>query len=311
MEKGVECMPSIIDNRTILLKDDLKNTLKEDSKINIAASCFSIYAFKELKKQLEEIDSLRFLFTSPTFIKDKPQKESREFYIPRVSRESSLSGSPFEIRLRNELTQKAISKECANWIKQKVTFKSNTTSDSMSGFMTVSNKSSEPIVYTPMTGFTTIELGCERGNAMYSMINKLEAPYSKQYLELFDSVWNDTKRMENVTETVLESISEVYTENAPDFLYYVALYNIFHEFLQDVSEDVIANDGGIQLEDKHHQESGERLQEHEELHEHDLLRLWRIVSPPAANHVELPTTNSERPNLWKEVRLRGSKNSMG
>lgn len=235
-------MPSIIDNRTILLKDDLKNTLKEDSKINIAASCFSIYAFKELKKQLEEIDSLRFLFTSPTFIKDKPQKESREFYIPRVSRESSLSGSPFEIRLRNELTQKAISKECANWIKQKVTFKSNTTSDSMSGFMTVSNKSSEPIVYTPMTGFTTIELGCERGNAMYSMINKLEAPYSKQYLELFDSVWNDTKRMENVTETVLESISEVYTENAPDFLYYVALYNIFHEFLQDVSEDVIAND---------------------------------------------------------------------
>ena len=59
------------------------------------------------------------------------------------------------------------------------------------------------------------------------------------------------------------------------------------------------NPGGIQLEDKHHQESGERLQEHEELHEHDLLRLWRIVSPPAANHVELPTINSERPYFNK------------
>ena len=241
MERVKGRMPSIIDNRTILLKDDLAKTIRTGSRINIAASCFSIYAFREMKKELENIDSLRFLFTSPTFVKDKTEKEKREFYIPRITRENSLSGSPFEIRLRNELSQKAISKECAKWISQKVTFKSNKTDDSMSGFMTVSDDVNS-VVYTPVNGFTSIELGCERGNNMYSMINKLETPYSKQYLALFDSIWNDSSRMEDVTETVLDSISEVYAENSPDFLYYVTLYNIFNEFLRDVSEDVIAND---------------------------------------------------------------------
>ncbi|MDD3423209.1 hypothetical protein, partial [Sphaerochaeta sp.] len=48
-------------------------------------------------------------------------------------------------------------------------------------------------------------------------------------------------------------------------------------------------------------ESGERLQEHEELHEYDLLRLWRIVPSPAANHVELPTINSERPFIQTNI----------
>ena len=55
------------------------------------------------------------------------KKERREFYIPQTRRESSLYGSEFELRLRNKLTQRAIARECAEWIKRKVTFKSNKT----------------------------------------------------------------------------------------------------------------------------------------------------------------------------------------
>lgn len=131
----------IIDNVNTTLKTDLQDKIKKGSKIAIAAACFSIYAYQELKKQLEGIDELRFLFTSPTFISEKTPKAQREFYIPRISRERSLYGTEFEVRLRNELTQKAIAKECADWIRRKVTFKSNITQERMIGFMTVDETS--------------------------------------------------------------------------------------------------------------------------------------------------------------------------
>ena len=55
----------IIDNINKTLKDDLSLEIKKGSKISVAAACFSIYAFQELKKELKNIDELRFIFTAP------------------------------------------------------------------------------------------------------------------------------------------------------------------------------------------------------------------------------------------------------
>ncbi len=107
----------VINNITETVKDDLVMTLKKGSKVSVAAACFSMYAYKELKKQMEGVDEFRFIFTAPTFTTEKATKEKREFYIPRLNRESSLYGTEFEIKLRNEMTQKAIARECAEWIK--------------------------------------------------------------------------------------------------------------------------------------------------------------------------------------------------
>ena len=127
----------IIDNINTTVKGDLQSVIHTGSNLSIAAACFSIYAYQELKKQLEGIDELRFIFTSPTFVTERTPKAQREFYIPRISRERSLYGTEFEVKLSNELTQKAIAKECADWIRRKVTFKSNVTGEQMMGFMTV------------------------------------------------------------------------------------------------------------------------------------------------------------------------------
>ena len=227
----------LIDNRNKILKEDLKTEIHKDSKLSIAAACFSIYAFQELKKELSSIDELRFIFTSPTFVKEKLKKERKEFYIPRLNRERSLYGTEFEVKLRNELTQKAIAKECADWIKKKVTFKSNITNESMMGFINVDEKN-----YMPINGFTTVELGCERGNNAYTMIQKSDAPFSNAYISLFDELWNDDEKLQIVTDEVIESITVAYNENSPDFIYFITLYNIFNEFLEDISEDVLPNE---------------------------------------------------------------------
>lgn len=231
----------IFDNITKVVRDDLKEKIKPRSKVSIAAACFSMYAYKELKSQLEKVDEFRFIFTSPTFIKEKVEKQKREFYIPRLSRENSLYGTEFEIKLRNEMTQKAIARECADWIRKKATFKSNVTGENMGGFMTVDSPA-EQTAYMPINGFTTVDIGCERGNNSYNMVNSMEAPFSTQYMQLFETLWNDKQKMQDVTEMIISNISTAYNENSPEFIYFMTLYNVFSEFLDDISEDVLPNE---------------------------------------------------------------------
>lgn len=228
----------ILDNINSTVRDDLIQVVHKGSKVSIAAACFSIYAYKELKKQLENVDKLQFIFTSPTFITEKTPKEKREFYIPRISRERSLYGTEFEVKLRNELTQKAIAKECADWIHRKVTFKSNVTQEQMMGFMTIDDST-----YMPINGFTTVDLGCERGNNAYYPVQKTEGFENTNYFKkLFDELWNDSKKLQDVTDLVIEGISAAYKENSADFIYFFTLYNIFSEFLDDISEDDLPNE---------------------------------------------------------------------
>ena len=228
----------ILDNIAVTVRDDLRETIRKHSKLSIAAACFSIYAYQELKKQLESVDAIRFIFTSPTFVQDKIPKEKREFYIPRLSRERSLYGTEFEVKLRNELTQKAIAKECADWIRRKVTFRSNVSQEQMMGFINVDEST-----YMPINGFTTVDLGCERGNNAYYVVTRTEAAENgRHFLRLFDEIWSDAKKLQDVTDYVIESISTAYRENSPDFIYFYTLYNIFNEFLDDISEDVLPNE---------------------------------------------------------------------
>lgn len=231
----------IFDNINDIVRDDMISTINKRSKISIAAACFSIYAYKELKEQLEEIDECRFIFTAPTFIKEKTEKQKREFYIPRLNRENSLYGTEFELKLRNEMNQKAIAKECADWIKRKATFKSNITGENMTGFINVTNSNSAT-TYMPINGFTTVDIGCERGNNTYNMINRFESPFADLYINLFENLWNDKNKLQDVTDIVIDNMTSVYNENPPESIYFLILYHVFSEFLNDISTDELPNE---------------------------------------------------------------------
>jgi hypothetical protein len=236
----------LIDNINRLLGDDLKQTIKPGARLKIAASCFSMYAFDALKAELGKIEELSFIFTSPTFVAnevtDKIRKERREFHIPKLDRERSLYGSEFEIQLRNKLTQRAVAKECADWIRRKATFKSNSSKAPMQQFACVQTGGSET-AYMPLHGFTAVDLGYQQGDAVSNLVNKMtEAPFATTYLNLFDQIWRDTDKLEDVTTQVCDHIASVYQENSPESIYFLMLYNIFNEFLDDIDEDVLPND---------------------------------------------------------------------
>ena len=233
--------PKQFDNITQRVIDDLRVSLHQGSKVSMAAASFSIYAYEALKIELEQIEELRFIFTSPTFNKEQNKKQKREFYIPKLNRERTLYGSDFEIKLRNKMEQKAIAKECADWIRRKVKFKSNISQMNMPGFLNLSNEEGLN-TYMPFNEFTTTELGCERGNNIFQLIQRLPSPIADAYLKNFNDFWQDNENFASVTQAVIENIENVYKENAPEFIYFITLYNIFKEFLDDISEDVLPNE---------------------------------------------------------------------
>ncbi len=237
----------LIDNKSKLLGDDLQKEIKQGAKLKMVASYFSIYAFEALKEELTSVEELQFIFPSPTFvkqgIKDNIKKETREYYIPKHMRETSLYGTEFEIRLRNQLTQKVIARECAEWIKEKVAFKSNITTNVMPNFIHLDNNGNE-IAYTGINGFTASDLGYEKNNMMFQGIAKVDEGYAKFFFNQFKNVWDDDSKLEDVTQAIVDYISSAYEDNAPEFIYFVTLYNIFSEFLDDImSEDYMPNEG--------------------------------------------------------------------
>ncbi len=236
-----------IDNRTRLLGDDLKKEITDGTKLRIAASCFSMYAFDELKEELSKIKELNFIFTSPTFTKDafsdNVKKEKKEFYILKQDRESNIYGNEFEIKLKNKMSLKAIARECAAWVREKVKFKSNTTNGSMPNFIGLEKPDGQTLNYLPINGFTTTDLGYNPGNTLFTAITKSDfAEQSKYMLKMFDEVWAEKDKVEEVTQNVADFIDNAYQENSPEFVYFIVLYNIFSEFLSDISEDNMPNE---------------------------------------------------------------------
>lgn len=236
----------IIDNNSHLWGDDLKQSLSRGARVKIAASCFSIYAFEALKSELSRVESLQFIFTAPTFTPngatDRLTKERREFFIPKARRENGLYGTEFEIQLRNKLTQRAVARECADWIRKKAKFRSNGTKAPMQQFMHVGAAEGET-AYMPISGFTAVDLGYQKGDAVSNFVTRFDDPSHAQiYLQLFDQIWSDPERLQDVTAAICDHIESVYQENAPERIYFMMLYNIFRDFLEEVDEDVLPND---------------------------------------------------------------------
>ncbi len=231
-----------IDNINTTLAEDLHRNIRNGSRVSIASACFSIYAYEALKKELGSVESLRFIFTSPTFLEEKVPREKKEFYIPRLSRERSVYGTEFEVKLRNQLTQKALAKECADWVRRKAEFRSNVSYRQMDSMINVES-GEERISYRPVNEFTAVGIGSEKGDTISMYATKLTASETLPMFRLFDQIWNSKEYLRDVKEDILEKLTEGYEENSPEFIYFVTLYNIFKEFLEDISEDTLPKEG--------------------------------------------------------------------
>ena len=237
-------MFKILDNRnTGTVGDALKEEIQEGAKLSILASQLSIYAYKELRDKLNKVDNVRFLFTEPTFTENKEVKEEkREFLLRKKYRETSLAGNEYEIALKNELNQGVIAKEFAQWIKEKVEIKSVKDNKDRPQIMfkgiSIQNETDESVIQGSLD-FDASGLGYAP-SPVYVMNHFTKDKVStQQFIGWFNQFWDNEEFVEDIKSEVLDSIQTMYKENTPEFIYFVTLYNIFREYLDEFDEDKI------------------------------------------------------------------------
>ena len=218
--------PKILDNRSNgSVYEELKASIRKGSRLSVISAYFTIYAFSELRRELDKLDSMRFIFTEPTFVKDETEL-TRQYYIDK-NPQRKLSGNEFEIKLRNELNQAHIARECAQWVKEKVEFKSLKRVNPAQQRLIHIATHDEAVVIHGSVDFTTDGLGITHSNRLDMNTCLYDAAYSQSFLKMFDDIWADEILVEDVKQQVLEQMQVIYKENAPDFIYFVTLYNIF------------------------------------------------------------------------------------
>ena len=229
--------PKFLDNRSKgKVIDELKANIKRGSKLSIISAYFTIYAFNELYKELSKIDEMRFIFTEPIF-SDQVKDVKREYYIERP--QTPLAGNNFEIKLRNELRGAYIAKECADWIKEKVSFKSfKQVNPAQQRLIYIDNKG-EDVSINGTVDFTTDGLGVTKSSRVDMNTCMYGKDFTQGYLEMFNQIWDDDSIVEDIKEKVLAHMEGIYKENTPEYLYFVTLYHVFNHYLDELTEEHI------------------------------------------------------------------------
>ena len=213
----------IIDNKIETLGENLKQSIHKNADLEVCASIFSMYGYKYLKKELDNLDQFKFIFTDPTFIKkSNDDKQSREFEINSNNREKSIFGSEFEVKIKNELNGEGIAKECAKWVKEKAIFKSNVSSNYIQRFINVKNNdgtNEDNKTFINTEKFDSAGLGYIKDNSIFATITEIDDyEHTKYYLDSFNDLWNNQKELVDITDDVVNYLNDLYKENSPEFI---------------------------------------------------------------------------------------------
>ena len=225
---------------------ELEKHIRKGSKVSTISAYFTMYAYSALKKELDKIDEMRFIFTSPSFSKNK-DKEAREYEIVN----NNIFGNEFELKLRNEMTQSAVAKDCAKWLKDKVEIKSfKEPNVAQPRMIHVHNKSEEDIVINGSVDFTTDGLGITGSNRADFNNFMAGEEFTDSQLLSFDTLWNNEMVLTDVKDKLLKQMEVMYEENSGEFIYFKSLYHIFYNYLDELDEDNIVKKGNKLKETK-------------------------------------------------------------
>jgi phosphatidylserine/phosphatidylglycerophosphate/cardiolipin synthase-like enzyme len=206
----------------------LKGKIRRDSDLSIVSAYFTIYAYEALKKELDQIGRLRFLFGEPSFVCElDPEKKQHKFF--RIEDDA--------LELANKLEQKRVARECASWIQEKVEIRTVTREGFLHGKMYhIDNQGIEEAILGS-SNFTVRGLGlAENGN---NIELNLEVDSNRDRRDLkawFDEIWNDESLVRDVKAEVLKYLEQLYQNHSPEFLYFKTLFHIFERYLDDHSQ---------------------------------------------------------------------------
>ncbi|MDZ4246135.1 MAG: phospholipase D-like domain-containing protein, partial [Dehalococcoidia bacterium] len=205
--------------------DFLKAKIRKGSTLSVVSAYLTIYAFEALKEQLNDIESLKFLFGEPRFIKSlDPDKSDKKAF--RIENDT--------LELAKRLRQKCVATECARWIRNKVEVRSIKQSNLLHGKMYHIGHNEVEDAIMGSSNFTVRGLGLGTSGNNIELNLVVDSNRDRQDLKAwFEGLWNNVELVEDVKEEVLLYLEQLYQNHPPEFIYYKMLFHIFEQYLDD------------------------------------------------------------------------------
>lgn len=220
--------------------DFLRSHLDGDTTLSVVSAYFTIHAYHALKSELDNISQLRFLFGDPQFVNqlDKDTKESREFSLTEG-----------QLKLSNQLTQGKLAKECAKWIEEKAEIRTVNQKGLLHGKLYHIQNGAIDYAMLGSSNFTLPGLGLRqsRNNVELNIVVE-DNRDRKDLLAWFNEWWPKDELTRDIKDVVLSELERLYSNQSPEFVYYLTLFHIFREFI-DGERDADADLTKVQLPD--------------------------------------------------------------
>lgn len=202
--------------------DALSEALEHDAYLSILSGAFSIYAFNVLKDELKRCSETRILLSK--WLDTGPL---------------NMCGNIHELRLQNALDQARIAKECANWVANQAHIKALTNTNLISQNLFHVNSDENPLAIQGSSPFTADGLGAVKSDRYDMNMATRDHEGAKELLRWFDGIWEDKSAVKDIKDDLIQQLQYVAAEKPGELIYFITLYNIFREFLEDIDEENI------------------------------------------------------------------------
>lgn len=221
----------------------LKEVIDKDTKLKLTVGEFSIYAFYDLLKEIKRAKSFEVILTENKFRIDD-DSFSKRYEIARQNQ--NISGNQYEIALKNNMNSTYIARAINTLIQDNVNFKILKSGNYLPNQLLLENERSQnknvflPTIYN----FSSDGIGTQPSNSLAPLTAITgDQDIVQSFSRNFDVNWNDGNSVDNHTDEIIERLSRISSENTPEWLYYISLYHIFHNQLDELDEKNTIKEG--------------------------------------------------------------------
>ena len=217
---------AVVDNRARTVGDFLRARLGADVALSVVSAYFTIYAYGDLRAELEGLRRLRFLYGQPqgAASADPAAGEDKAY---RLTRDGALE-------LRHALTQKPLARACAQWIKDKVDVRTVRKANFLHGKLyCIEDARGDVAALAGSSNFTRGGLGFGANPNIELNIEVRDNDDRARLLQWFDALWHDEKLTRDAKEEVLAALESLGKDYSPEFAYYKTLFHVLKDRIDE------------------------------------------------------------------------------
>lgn len=198
---------------------------RKGSIVNIINDKLTLSVFSELSKNLHNVKQINFIIRDTAYI-PSAREIAREFEIEFNS--SDLFFNSYEITEKNKLKHFVKAKSMYDFIKKHVNVRKTRTPQLVTGNLIIIDEEFQ------IQGSSSLELSRKavrgalpRVNFDTFITNSMDNAQILNNKAKFEALWNNNQYTEDYKDQILQSLSYVYKEYSPEFLYYFTLNELF------------------------------------------------------------------------------------